>query len=128
MRVFITIALLLSSIMMLGQQSDCKRFKNGNFKQEDSTGEVWRVETKGSKQIEYNDFYKMKLRFKVKWKDDCTYTLKLKKILENPDNQTFPNGLVVTVHISEVKEKSYIQIATSSLTNKTLKSQVTVIK
>ncbi len=110
------------------QQQDCKRFKNGNFKQTDSTGEVWMIERKSSKQIEYNDFYKMKLRFKVKWKDDCTYTLKLKKILENPDNQPFPKGLVVTVNITDVKEKSYSQTATSSLTNKSLKSQVALIE
>lgn len=128
MRVFITLVFFGWSMIGLAQHQDCKRFKNGNFKQTDSTGEVWMIERKGSRQTEYSDFYKMKLRFKVKWKDECTYTLKLKKILENPDNQPFPKGLVVTVHMSEVKEKSYSQTATSSLTNKTLKSQVTVIK
>jgi len=128
MRVFITMALLVSSVMMLGQQADCKRFKNGKFKQEDSTGEVWMVERKGTKQIEYNDFYKMKLRFKVKWKDECTYTLKLKKILENPDKQPFPEGLIVTVNITDTKDKSYTQMATSNLTGKSLKSKVSLIE
>lgn len=128
MRVFITLVLLGCSMMTWAQQADCKRFKNGKFKQEDSTGEVWMVERKGSKQTEYNDFYKMKLRFRVKWKDECTYTLKLKKIIENPDNQSFPKDLIVTVNITEAKDKSFTQTATSSLTNKSLKSKVTVIE
>lgn len=128
MKVFITMVLLGWGMIACAQQSDCKRFKNGKFKQEDSTGEVWMVERKGSKQIEYNDFYKMKLRFKVKWKDECTYTLKLKKILENPDKQPFPEDLVVTVNITDTKDKSFNQTATSSLTGKSLKSKVTVIE
>ncbi len=127
MRVLIILLFFSWSLMGLAQQQDCKRFKNGKFKQTNSTGDVWIIERKGSKQIEYSDFYNVRLRFKIKWIDDCTYTMKLRKVLENPDNVLLPEGMNATVQITETKNKSYSQKTTSNPGKDTLTSIVSLL-
>jgi len=70
----------------------------------------------------------LKLEFKVKWLDDCTYTLELKKILENPNKMELPKGMILTIEIIEVKDKSYIQKSTSNLYDMVLESELLKIE
>ncbi len=86
------------------------------------------IERKGSKQIEYGEGSGLKLKFKVKWIDDCTYTLELKKVLENQKKIELPEGMILTVEIIETKEKSYIQKSSSNLYDMVLKSELIKIE
>jgi len=116
--------LICISFVAFGQETECDKFKNGKFEIIDTTLGNSIIERKGSKQIEYGKRSKLKLEFKVKWLNDCSYTLELKKILENPNNIEFPEGMILTIEIIETKENSYIQKSTSNLFDMVLKSEL----
>ena len=115
MKNLILLVLICISTVVFGQENECEKFKNGKFKIVDAEVGNSIIERNGSKQIEYGEGSKMKLQFKVKWLDECTYTLELKKVLENPNKIKLPEGMILTVEIIETKEKSYIQKSSSNL-------------
>lgn len=115
MKNLIVLALICFSTVVFGQTNECKKFKNGKFKIVDEEVGNSIITRKGSKQIEFGEESRLKLEFKVKWIDDCTYTLELKKVLENPYNIELPLGMILTVEIIETKENSYVQKSTSNL-------------
>ncbi|WP_298144058.1 hypothetical protein [Flavobacterium sp.] len=115
MKNLIVLALICFSTVVFGQTNECKKFRNGKFKIVDEEVGNSIITRKGSKQIEFGEESGLKLEFKVKWIDDCTYTLELKKVLENPNNIEFPVGMILTVEIIETKENSYVQKSTSNL-------------
>lgn len=116
--------LLIISTAAFGQTIDCKDFKNGKFKIADPELGDFFVERKGRKQIEYAERHKLKLEFRVKWLNDCTYTLELKKVLENPESIELTEGLILTIEILETKEKSYVQRTSSNLYEQVLVSEM----
>lgn len=105
-------------------QPDCKSFKNGKFKIVDPEVGTSYIERKGSKQLEYGESSKLRLEFQVKWIDQCTYTLKLDRILENPDGIEFPKDMVVTVEILSTSDDSYRQRSTSDLYDISIETEV----
>jgi hypothetical protein len=128
MKNLILLVFICISSVIFGQENECKKFKNGKFKIVDTEVGNSIIERKGSKQIEYGEGSKMKLKFKVKWLDDCTYTLELKKVLENPNKIKLPEGMILTVEIIETKEKSYIQKSSSNLYDMVLESELIKIE
>ena len=111
--------------LTFSQEPDCKQFKDGKFKIENKeTGNVSIIERKGKKQFEQGSVSQMKLEFKVKWIDACTYTLELKKILENPRNIQLPEDMILTVEIIETRENSYIARSTSNLYDLVLEDEI----
>lgn len=115
MKNLIMSVLICFSTVTFAQTNECKKFRNGKFKIVDEEVGNSIIIRKGSKQIEYGEDSQVKLEFKVKWIDDCTYTLELKKVLENPYNIELPVGMILTVEIIETKENSYLQRSTSNL-------------
>ena len=124
MRNLITISLFCISTTALGQKNECEKFKDGKFMIVDAESGNSIIERKGSKQIEFGESSALKLKFKVKWLDECTYTLELTKVLENPNKIELPVGMILTVEIIATKEKSYIQKSTSNMIDMILESEV----
>ncbi len=116
--------LICLSTIAFGQELECKKFKNGKFKLYDKHSGMTIIERKGSTQTEYGEAFKVKAQFKVKWLSDCSYTLVLKKVLENPNNLPFPEEMILTVKIIETKENSYIQQTSSNLFDKILEGEM----
>ena len=108
----------------MGQTKDCEKFKDGKFKIEDSEFGDSYIDRKGSQQTEYGEGSELKLQFKVKWLNTCTYTLELKKIIENPNNLELPEGMILTVEIIETTENSYFQKSSSNLYEMVVESEV----
>lgn len=100
---FICLGFLISNLA--AQQVDCKRWKNGSFAMYLDDGVKYTIIRKGTKQIENNSKTGWTAILKVKWIDECTYELRRKKIISNPNNVKEPEGLVITVHISETFEE-----------------------
>lgn len=124
MKKLIPLILICISTVVFGQETDCKKFKNGKFKIVDSEVGNSLIERKGSKQIEYGEGSKLKLEFRVNWLNNCTYTLELKKVLDNPKNIDLPEGMILTIEIIETKENSYIQKSSSNLYDMVLESEL----
>lgn len=86
----------------------CKDFHNGSFKLYDENVGNYYIKRQGSVQIEYAEKIKLRLETKIKWVDDCTFELRLNKVLENPNNIEMGPPLRLTSKIIEIKEKSYV--------------------
>lgn len=107
-------------------QSDCHRFKNGKFFLPDHKGEEYLIERKGKVQTE-TESTGLKMKFKVEWINDCTYTLRFKKMLSNPENIKISKDWVVRVEIIETKENSYIQRSFIDGTGLVEESEMTMV-
>lgn len=125
----IIIALLIStSTLAFGQEIDCENFKNGKFEIIDAVYGNSIIERNGTTQTEYGENSELKLEFKVEWLNDCTYTLELTKVIENPKNIDLPDGMILTVEIIKTTENSYFQKSSSNLYDMTAESELIRIK
>ena len=117
---------LLMSIfgIAFGQESECYKFKTGKFEIHSTRHGTTEIVRKRSKQVEYSEAAQLKLVYKVKWLDDCTYTLVLKKILQNPHDILLSKEVVLTVKIVQTKENSYWHKTTSNLSDYVLEGEI----
>lgn len=115
MKKFLIVFLVSLSTYLNGQDLDCEKYKNGKFKIIDPEFGNSIIERKGSSQIEYGERSKLKLEFDITWINDCSYTLELSRVIENPGNFKIPEGMILTIQILETKENSYIQESSSNL-------------
>ena len=110
----------------ISQIIDCSKFREGKFRIADTrAGVVTIAERKGSYQTESSEALKAVVRFRITWQDNCTYTLRLDKVIRNENKIDFPTNMEVHVKIIETAANSYTQETSSSLTNGTYKVVVT---
>ena len=110
------ILLFFLSIPVFGQGLNCNEFKNGKFKITEDM-EISTIERYGDVQIEYGEYSQLKVELKVEWIGECTYTLTLVQVLENPKGINVNKNMVQRVEIITTKENSYIQRSTSNVTD-----------
>ncbi len=109
--------LMIFSLNLCAQELDCSKFKNGKFRiDSEFIGEMI-IERKGNKQIEHLITIDKKSTFKVKWIDECTYTLKLKNQAKDQLGAEMPKDFYLIVEIIETKENSYVTSTTSNYSN-----------
>ena len=104
----------------------CQKFHQGEFKYVDELFGDYLVTRSKDSQIEYNPKTNLKVEFGIKWKNDCTYKLKFKKILSNPGKLSLPSDIkdmVKTCKITEISKESYTEETSSNL-NKTINNTV----
>jgi hypothetical protein len=119
---------LLITAAVIAQPTDCFKFKEGKFRIADTrAGVVTIADRRGSYQTESSEALKAVVRFKISWQDNCSYTLKLDKVIRNENKIDFPPNLEIRVKIITTAGKSYTQQITSSLTNSTYTVEVTKI-
>ena len=118
-------SLTLLAITAISQPLDCFKFKEGKFRIADTrAGVVTIAERKGGFQTESSETLKAIVRFKITWQDNCSYTLKLDKVIRNENKIDFPSNMEIHVKIIAVSGKSYTQETSSSLTNGTYNVEV----
>lgn len=123
--IIISFLLLFSANLAFSQSPDCSRFREGRFRIADTrAGVITFAERKGMYQTESSEALKAVVRFRISWQDNCTYTLKLDKVLRNENKIDFPPGMEVHVKIIETAADSYTQETSSSITNGTYKVEV----
>ena len=108
------ILITLTSTVTLGQNRECKGFKNGYFKiLKDSISEESFIARNENVQTETINGKYVSSIFHVEWIDDCLYTLTpTKKTLLQFDG--LPKDARLTVEIIETKENSYTQKSTAN--------------
>jgi hypothetical protein len=116
---FIILVFVMGSfITAFAQSIDCFKFKEGKFRIADTrAGVVTIAERRGGYQTESSETLKAVVRFKITWQDNCTYTLKLDKVIRNENKIDFPANLEIHAKIIATAGKSYTQQTSSSLTN-----------
>ena len=110
------------------QTTDSTKFKEGKFRIADTrAGVVTIADRRGGYQTESSEALKAIVRFKITWQDNCTYTLRLDKVLRNENKIDFPYNMEVHVKIITTGTDSYTQETSSSMTNGTYTVAVTKI-
>ncbi len=125
---FITISFLFlfTGAYAFSQPPDCSRFREGRFRIADTqAGVITIAERKGSYQTETSESLKAVVRFRISWQDNCSYTLRLDKVLRNENKIDFPANLEIRVRILETSAGSYTQEISSSMTSSPYKVEVT---
>ena len=125
----IIIFLLMSlPAAVFSQIPDCSKFREGKFRIADTrAGVVTIADRRGGYQTESSEALKAIVRFKITWQDNCTYTLRLDKVLRNENKIDFPYNMEVHVKIIATGTDSYTQETSSSMTNGTYIVVVTKI-
>ena len=127
-RFFIFFSLILSTAAAFSQTPDCAKFREGRFRIADSRAGVVTIADRNSMyQTETSDALKAVVRFKISWQDNCSYTLKLDKVIRNENKINFPSDMEIRVKITKTSAGGYTQETTSSLTNGTYNVVVTKI-
>src|SRR5689334_22793430 len=107
-KIAILALLFLPAPAAFSQSTDCFKFKEGRFRIADTrTGVVTIAERKGGYQTESSEVLKAVVRFSITWQNDCSYTLKLDKVIRNENKIDFPYNLEIHVKIIATSPKSY---------------------
>ena len=118
--------LILCTAAAFSQTPDCTKFREGKFRIADSRAGVVTIADRNSMyQTETSEALKAVVRFRISWQDNCSYTLKLDKVLRNENKINFPPDLEIKVKIIRTTDSGYTQETTSSLTNGTYNVVVT---
>ncbi|MBK7375039.1 MAG: hypothetical protein KTQ13_08960 [Ferruginibacter sp.] len=128
LKIFLHILFSFLSITAFSQAPDCSRFREGKFRVADTeAGVITIAERKGMYQTESSESLKAVVRFRITWQNNCSFTLKLDKVLRNENRIDFPPNMEVRVRILETSADSYIQEISSSLANSPYKVKVTKV-
>jgi len=118
--------LLLCTGVTFSQTPDCSKFREGKFRIADTrAGAVIIADRNSMYQTETSEALKAVVRFKISWQDNCSYTLKLDKVIRNENKINFPSNLEIKVKIIQTSDNGYTQETTSSLSNGTYNVVVT---
>jgi hypothetical protein len=127
-KTILLLVFLASGLTAFGQTPNCTKFREGKFRIADSRAGVVTIADRNSMyQTETSEVLKAVVRFKISWQDNCSYTLKLDKVIRNENKINFPSDLEIKVKITQTSANGYTQETTSSLTNGTYNVLVTKI-
>lgn len=122
MKKILLIVLVATLSTANAQKNDCKNFKTGKFKITANGSTVTIDRTKETQTETVDDGTKIIL--KIKWIDDCTYTLQFVKYASNPNNLPLDTEMILTVKITSTSKESYFQETTSDKFKEVFKSEV----
>jgi hypothetical protein len=116
------------SLNATAQNVNCKKFRNGTFKM-DYNGKKGIVKRNGDVQEEFlNGSGTPTFSFKVKWLNDCTYTLD-PTATTRKDHPDIPKDATMTVHITKTTANSYSYTARYAFDKKNVyESELILIK
>jgi hypothetical protein len=124
-KIIILVFVMIPIINAFAQPADCFKFKEGKFRIADTrAGVITIADRRGGYQTESSETLKAVVRFKIIWQDNCSYTLKLDKVIRNENKIDFPSNLEIHAKIIATAGKSYTQQISSSLTNGTYNAEV----
>jgi tetratricopeptide (TPR) repeat protein len=109
------------------QCENCSNVKTGNFQIESLRDGVTKIARNQDYQIEENEALGYKLKLKVNWVDECTYTLTPVVNLAKPEQKDIPK-MVLTCQIVEVTSDYYIQVSSSDDNQRPMTSQIEIVQ
>lgn len=111
-------SLMLPAAAAFSQTPDCTKFREGKFRIADTrAGAIIIADRNNMYQTETSEALKAVVRFRISWQDNCSYTLKLDKVIRNENKINFPSNLEIKAKIIQTTDGGYTQETTSSLTN-----------
>lgn len=109
------------------EQVDYSIWHVGKFYYREKATGTYLINRTDSIQEEFIKMNAMVVEFDIQWLNDSVYTLDYTKISENPNNKELAEGvdsLIKTCTITKVEEKSYIEKATSNMTDEVIYTRI----
>ncbi len=102
-KVCFLVVLILASHGLFGQNNHCSSFKTGTFKLLGANSPNYIITRNDTIQLEWAEKSLVKTDFYIRWIDDCTYELTLKKMHNRPVALKLPESPIkLFVHINKV--------------------------
>jgi len=98
--------LLLSSLSFSQSIRECKDVKTGVFKIVDESSGTTILKRTSKFQTEINEQMRIELVLEINWLDECTYELKLIKVIKG-DPAILDNPAKLVTHITKVTKEGY---------------------
>ncbi|MFZ1304815.1 MAG: hypothetical protein WAR80_03180 [Ferruginibacter sp.] len=125
-KIIFLLLFLCFSLTSFSQSPDCTKYREGKFRIADSRAGVVTIADRNSMyQTETSEALRAVVRFRISWQDNCSYTLKMDKVIRNENKINFPSNLEIKVKITQTNDGGYTQETTSSFTNGTYNVTVT---
>jgi len=106
---------------------NCTSVRTGTFQIESARNGPTKIKRNKNYQVEENKSLGYKLKLKIDWVDECTYTLTPIEDLANSKNRKVPSR-VLTCQIIEVNTDNYIQVSSAEGDKRKLTSQLNFVQ
>ena len=113
-----------------GIKLSCRQFHTGKYYLDDSIAGRTIIERTEHTQVETSESRHVKAEFDINWVNDCTYVLKLRKVISDPDNvaKDWSGDLVLTCAISATSASEYVQTTTCNISSLMITHTIVRIK
>ena len=128
MKILFTALALFFTTCILAQDINCQDFRNGDFKHIGPDGSITYISRKGNLQTEIKAGMKNPFKLKVKWIDDCTYTLKMKKDWAYLKASKFERKLVIYAKMTYTSKTYYDLIVTTNVDDTKLDMRISRVR
>ncbi|PCH66517.1 MAG: hypothetical protein COC01_07815 [Bacteroidetes bacterium] len=123
-----TLFVLLISSCSINISTKCSDLKTGKFKLVSEESGTTIITRTAKEQVEINKDFNVKVRYKVKWLNACTYQLFDAKIYEGDDYFEGKKTDTLTVKITEISNDFYKISTTSNFSDLSLEVKLAIIK
>ncbi len=106
---------------------DCSSVKTGKFKLDSQKSGTTIITRTSTEQIEVNKDLNVKVRYKVKWIDDCTYQLFQAKIHQGNKYFEGNKGDTLPIRIIEINQDYYKVNSTSNFSDLSVEAQLEIM-
>ena len=125
---FLIFIAILFSLTAIAQQNYCKSLHNGFFKISTPETGTTTITRNANTQTEVNDLMGFTVVFYVNWTDDCTYELRIKKVLKGASGHDWKKGDVITCNILSVRDNSYLVRTSSNFFDNVMEFEMQIVK
>jgi len=128
MKFFLASIAFVYTIGAFGQaKTDCIDVRTGSFTLTSEYAGTTYIKRTKKHQIETGQNGDYKAKFDVVWLDDCTYQLRLKKLIKGPQELEGNDGDVLTVKILNIENGKMDVVSTSNFSDIELKAEIKII-
>ena len=106
---------------------DCKAYHKGYYKFTDSAGTVFLIDRQKNYQYQYDRAKKIRSQFRIKWIDDCTYTITQTSTNSKAAKKFNNSTMKITISLADVNKGYYYSCGCLDDTNKKENMLVTKI-
>ncbi|MBS1732650.1 MAG: hypothetical protein JST02_05080 [Bacteroidetes bacterium] len=126
--IFSSFILMLLNLTSEGQKITCQSLHIGTFKSISKEFGTTLITRTKNDQTEENKKLGYKLIYDLFWISDCTYELRLKKVIKGDPALMQESKFVLTIKIKQIKKNSYITENRSTYSDKISTHEIMILK
>lgn len=126
--IIILLLMLVAFETAKAQINNCTRVHTGIFKLTSESSGITIITRTANTQTEDNEKFNVHASYDLIWLDSCTYELINPKVLKGDPIYAGKPGEIITVHIIEVKEKTFVVNTTANISKLCIEREIEIIR